>query len=361
MILAGLTTPFILGEIAFRAFFPEFHPHYHVAHAPLRIRKYFAPVFKGTMRVGNKNERVYLGEKDSVVLIFGDSVTEGLGLHNEDIYWKHWERQFHLEGFPVKIVSFFEFHFARDTDAIVDIIRDFQDNGISIDGVVYQFNFNDLIPYTKRDPNNPAESKSEKSVLTYFSEKTAALQYRFFRHSALYQVLVNKWASLNNNRDRPCESLDREGLGPYRYSYGAPGIEEKSEKIWNGLERGLIKVKNYINDVPFVILISPLSQHIDPEMKVDTLIHPFRLECGMIDPVKRLSEFSEQSGFHLVDPTEYMKKIFDRYVQEGKDQKFYFFNDGNHPNNRGHQYLAEYSYWKIFREGLITSKRTHPF
>jgi len=223
-----------------------------------------------------------------------------------------------------------------------------------IEGVIYQFNLNDLLPYTKKDIKEFKHVKA-KRMTTKLIYLTSDIRAKYLNRSVMFRVLANRITRLlySNFSNDSCEKLDIEALGPYTYTFRAKKFESLSDKLWTRFEDNLVEIKKELKDIPFVILITPIANLIEPDMKIHIMSRPKRFDCATINPIVRLGKICDKLDINLVDPTEYMKTYFDNYVKGGNAVRFYHLNDDNHLNEIGSRYFSEYSYIKIFKNGVI--------
>lgn len=347
---------FTVGEIIFRAFFPEYRNYILTENITYGKRKYQVSVPGGKMRARTENAQVELKKGDHAILVFGDSVSLGYGLAYEDIYWSYWQRMLDLEDSEKKIVvlSAYGNNYVSNMSGILKPVNMYKNRDIKIDGIIYQFNLNDIMPFTPEDLKAYKHLQTKSSWITKVIAKAANIRIRYLNRSVMLRVLSNKLTHLFYNRAKAeCESLGIDALRQYTYSFGAIGNEEMSRNIWEEVERYMEDLRNGLGNIPIVVMLTPISQFIDPAMEVHPLSRPLRFDCATIDPVEMMREISEKTGVHFIDPSGYMKEYFNYYKQGENPTRFYFINDDNHINEVGAKYFAEYGYQKIFKEGII--------
>ncbi|MFH1318419.1 MAG: hypothetical protein ABIH71_05340, partial [Candidatus Omnitrophota bacterium] len=353
MLIVGMVMGlfFLCGEIGFRAFFPEYRNHIFSSNLTLGKKMKYTSIYGIDVRSRTLQDNLKINSDDNIILVFGDSVTAGYGLAYEDIFWNYWQRMLDLEGRNVKIVSIAGFgnNFSNGFDNITKITNWFHENNFKIGGIIYQFNFNDLIPYTSKDIKYFKHLRSKSCIISKIIIFTNSIRVKFLYRSVMIRVICNKLTRLFYHRGSvSCGGLGVDALGEYTYSFGAENFEILSNKIWDEFENRLMRVRADFDNIPFVLLITPIAEFIDPDEVIYTLSRPRRFDCATIKPIDKLESICRELEVILVNPIEYMRKYFNNYVIEGNPARFYHINDDNHLNEIGAKYFAEYSYRKIF-------------
>lgn len=358
--LLSIVIFFGIGEIIFRAVYPEYRGYILTENITYGKRMYKAPLLEGETRVRSADSITDLNPGDHVVLVFGDSVTFGYGLVYEDIFWSYWQRMLKLEGSNTKVLAITKYgnNVVNIFKTIRKTIRLAKEKELNVDGVIYQFNFNDVLPFKAEDLKDLKHIKNKNSGITKIILKLVYLRTMYLNHSVMLRVLSNKLTHLLfSNKNVPCEDLGYDGLGYYTYSFGGRNSKAMASKLWGNLEQDLTSLLLETKQIPFVLLVTPIPQFLEPEMSIHSMSRPKRFDCATINPIERLEDISQKLNFHLVNPTDYMKEFFENSIQEQNPQRFYHINDDNHPNEIGSKYFSEYSYIKIFREGLVPSEK----
>ena len=343
------------GELIFRAFYPEYRGYLFSDNLTYSKYQYIDSVLGGKMRVRTPSS-VEPKRGEHIILVFGDSVSRGYGLAYEDIYWTYWQRMLDLKGSHVKVVALSAYgnNYKNNTGGMLDTPQKYREKGIYVDGVIYQFNFNDLYPYTAEDIKAQKNFEQKTGWISNIILKLVDIRLRYLNHSVMQRVLTNKMTQLfYNNTNKPCEDLGSDALADYTYTFIGKGSEQVALNIWQDFEDSLVATKRELGDIPFVVLVSPLMEFVDPNMAVHSLSRQKRFDCVTIDPVQKLRAICEKYGIYFVNPTDYIKGYFDHYRAGQNPQRFYFINDDNHMNDIGSKYFAEYSYMKNFEEEII--------
>jgi hypothetical protein len=285
-------------------------------------------------------------DSENIILVVGDSISFGYGHSYEDIFWRGWERIMELQyRHPPKIISLSAYgnNFVDNVLSIKEAIQKFENKSIKIKAIIYQFNYNDLLPYTKSDLREQKHLAVEESWIWQFA---MPLRQKYLNRSVFQRVFSHHMAKLFRGKATDC----RERV-PYPYTFGPIGFQEQSERAWKGLESGLANVRRSTKNIPFFILISPIASQFEEATGYTPKSKPL-LHCATIDPRVRLAQIGEILDIAVVDPTDYMVIGFQKRVEEGNPVPFFFLGDPNHLNEIGSKYLSEYSYIRIIKAVL---------
>ncbi len=333
-------------ELAARALFPHMAGHI-ISSSKTRSKNFHRKQISGVeMRVPQPDYEFDAESTQRVLLVMGDSITFGFGLAFQDIYWQRWQRVLDLRpDDPIQIISpaYMGNNFSNNTEAIRQFIDLFADKEIV--GIVYQFNFNDILPLR-------AEAIRAGVHLTPLQKTLMEFRVKYLNLSVAQKVAAHYLNRLRHSlRPEDCKGLGVNALGEYTYAYGAKGFEEVSSELWQGFDEKVSEIHNIVPRTPFFILVSPLSPHIDPHYQGNYSTFRPRFDCATIDPIEQLTRISKANDIDLIDPTGYMAQVFQSSVAEGNPAQMFFFNDSNHFNEMGASYLAEFSMQKL-TEGL---------
>lgn len=333
-------------ELVARALFPQMAGHI-VSSTKTRNKNFHLEPFSDVkMRVPHPDYEFDDEGTQRVLLVMGDSITFGFGLAFHDIYWQRWQRQFDLRADdPIQIVSpaYMGNNFSNNTESIRQFVDLFADKEIV--GIVYQFNFNDILPFR-------AEAIRDAVQLTPLQQTLMEFRIKYLNLSVAQKVAAHYLNRIRHSlRPKGCNDLGVNALGEYTYAYGAKGFEQVSTELWQSFDEKVTEIHDIAPRTPFFILVSPLSPHIDPHYQGNYSTFRPRFDCATIDPIERLNRISKANGIELIDPTGYMAQIFRSSLDEGNPAQMYFFNDLNHFNEMGASYFAEFSMQKL-SEGL---------
>ena len=345
---------FGIGEIVSRAFFPQFKNQVTNENYTVGKRHHTGKIFGFPVRLPTSETSLKLKPKDKVILVFGDSISGGYGHAYEDIYWRRWQRTLELEyDNPPTVVSINAMgnNFNDNFEQIEAALSRFRAENITILGIVYQYNFNDIAPYTKQDLLN-----LEHLEVTHRDWWNKMMRFRlnYLNRSVLQRVLSHYVARIFRSKSEDCEERGVSALGSITWSYGAVPFSKEAEELWLDFEKKLLEVKKKASNLPFFILLSPIMPDIDSEnIHEETFAkNNYLWPCATIEPRKKLQKISARVGATLVDPTKYIKKHFLSRVKEGNPERFFLVSDDNHFNSITSAYLADFSYFAIIKKIL---------
>ena len=217
-------------------------------------------------------------------------------------------------------------------------------NKNNIKYILYQFNFNDIPPYSKKEivSNTPANKR-----------KIGSLRYKYLQRSVFFRKLIFYRGLLKSkkNSNLACDGRGILSLDQYSWSYGSKGFEEESKKAW-------IEFGKHLNDLKKIsdkessklfILVSPLLTDVDRNKTAKYFNHKnLDFNCATINPRKKLNNFANENNIDVFDPTIYIGDLIDKRNNEGNFKNFYFPGDLNHFKSDISQDIANYLYSNIF-------------
>ena len=368
LIIAALTLLLIAClEIVTRLAFPEFSGHIHSNSQSFGQKFYLAK--NPTMRVPAPD--LDPSFEKPLIIVLGDSVSQGYGAAYEDIYWEKAQRLLKLqlgEQAPT-IVSLS--YIGNNLNDSVRVLRNFlnQHPNAIVDKVIYQFNYNDILPenYSReavdtlkiREDNrakanatstsNPSRPNPTPRQLS-FSEKMTAWRYEYLNHSVLFRLTQHYAGRLTRKTSGTCEVRGIDALGPYTWSYGSAPFLAESEQLWAQFAVGLSDLQQTTKKLKATlsVLVSPLLFHVDTEGKHPYYNHlNYDFSCARIDANARLRHVADQLSISIVDPTEYIRTSFNNRLKEGNFAPFFFTADDNHLTPLAASLMGEYLYSAI--------------
>ena len=343
-----------LAELTARAMYPEFANQIHSRELTAGKRIHQGKVLGLNTRLPAANAELESSLGSSVVIVVGDSVANGYGLSYHDTFWAVWQRYLRTQGKPDKVISLAGYgnNFTDNIESIVHAVDLFQDHGANITAVIYQFNFNDLLPSTRADLQ---EWEEEKTIWQWLRQGSwiARLRHELLNQSVFFRVLSIKAAALFHSQSKSCSELGLSAMGGYSYAFMAEGLEKQGERSWRSFEQNLRTLLGALSDIPFAILISPISPLVHPDLPEHHVALPTRMDCATTDPVQKLDRLSRSLGFPICDPTPYLVEAFQRYRDEGNTKILFHENDDNHPNEMGSLLIGEYCYERLFEQEHI--------
>ena len=280
-------------------------------------------------------------------IILGDSVSAGFGSAYEDIYWVKLQRIYDLDPLNQNKILFLSLggygNNLQDSDKTLNEFITKNKNTIKY--IFYQFNFNDVTPFLKKDLK---AVEAKRSPLLKFSE----FRYQYLNKSVFLRLSQMYLAPFARKTNGSCKERGLDAMGGYTWTFGHESFRKESLELWEKFENNLKRISEIAKTkgAKFIIFISPILFDIDTEG-----IHPFYnrqnfdFSCSTINPRKKLRLIADQYGALIIDPTLYIKDRFERRNKEGNFSPLYFPGDENHFNPLSAQYISEYLYFSIFR------------
>ena len=348
-----LISGFGLLEIFARSFFPEFKNRqtYSIIKENLVYGKILNKNFYnkrlhniGLSRVINENFEFDFNNKDLFIVV-GDSITNGFGMPYEDIFWVKMQKKLTLDKRIENKVKFLAISdYGNNLSDSIKAIDNIQDNLNSpIKYILYQFNFNDILPMELQGDNYPGNNKFRKIV--------ADMNFTLER-SAFYSWFTNFIGSSKRNLAN-CSNKNTSRLNSYSYTFGSKGYEEMSQKAWVEFENHIEKLTLISNkiDAKFIIFISPILYDIDKKdlHKYHTPKH-INYDCITINPREKINKIASKLNIKVIDPKEYLEQGLNAYLKENNFEPFFYTADPNHFNSKASEYIADYLYFNIFSD-----------
>jgi hypothetical protein len=306
-----------------------------------------------------------------LIIILGDSVSQGYGAAYEDIYWEKAQRLLRLqlgEQAPT-IISLS--YIGNNLNDSTRVLRNFliQHPKAIVEKVIYQFNFNDILPeyYSQeamqalkiREENRAKANAVSPPNISHpshaprqlsLSEKMTAWRYEYLNHSVLFRLTQHYAGRLARKTSGTCQARGLDALGPYTWSYGSEPFLAESEELWAQFAVGLSELQQTSKKLQaeLSVLVSPLLFQVDTNGK-----HPFYnhlnydFSCGRVDPSERLRHISDRLDISVIDPTEYIRTSFNNRLKEGNFAPFFFTADDNHLTPLAASLMGEYLYSAI--------------
>ena len=367
-------------EVAARLCFPEFQNQIHSAHKTLGINYFLSKSVPG--RVPSPDYPSHLNKP--LILILGDSISHGYGQAYEDIYWVRLQRlmQLQLGADTPEFISLS--YYGNDLNGSINELQKFlhKYDGVSVSEIIYQFNFNDIVPEaygrsnlhhgsavlettlaTAANRSNEARhSAGLTATSTEFAKETtesaesdisrrewfktlSRWRSEYLNYSVLLRVAQHYAGAIVRQTSGSCEDRDLHTLGPYTWTFGSRKYAKESEALWQSFVGALTQLKTMADarQIKLSMVVSPLLFDIDTDG-----IHPYYnylnydFSCGTIDPRARLASVAENLGVSLYDPTQFIKSSFDARVKEGNFTPFFFTADENHITPVVSSLMADY-------------------
>jgi hypothetical protein len=332
-------------ELLFRTFFPEFQGQVTADDQSYGKHMAYSRYRSVRMRIPYKDCPVVIKDDTPAVLVMGDSISYGYGCAYEDIYWRKFKRIMDAtSGGDLQIINLpgYGDNLEDSAEKLVKFLTKFQKKP-NIKVIVYQFNFNDIMPFKGRDLKAKAHlSGMEKTAL--FAE-VARWRHKYLNQSVFLRVVQHYAGRLQRKTSGSCAARGLDALGPYTWTYGAKPFRQESEKAWAQFTGALERLKKLADKLGAhcVMMISPILYDIDTRGA-----HPsynwqhFDFSCATIDPRKRLNDLARRLDVDVIDPKDYVRRGFEERLREGNFEPFFFATDENHITPVTAQYIAEY-------------------
>jgi hypothetical protein len=342
---------FSTAEIFARAFFPEFTGDIH-SEEVTRGKRFYQGTLDGLpVRVPSRPPSYDIYDNKNIILVVGDSISFGYGHAYEDIFWQGWQRIMELEyPQPPKIVSLSAYgnNFVDNFVSITEAIQKCENRSINVNAIIYQFNYNDLLPYTSQELRDKKHLNTRNA---WMEQALMQIRQRYLNRSVFQRVMTHYIAKLLDGKSTDCGQKDL-----YPYAFGPVGFEKRAEEAWRSLEAGLANVRRSTKHIPFFILISPIANQFNEKGNGSATESKSLANCATIEPRSRLVAIAEKLDIVVADPTDYMTMGFQKRLEEGNPAQFFFLADPNHLNEIGSKYLFEYSYARIIKPVLNATR-----
>lgn len=370
MLTSLLSTLVFFGglEIAARLWFPEFRNQIHSAQQTLGMNYFLSKSLPG--RVPYPEFSADLNKP--LVLILGDSISHGYGQAYEDIYWVRLQRLMQLQ-LGANVPEFLSLsYYGNDLNGSIDELKTFlhKHNVARVSEIIYQFNFNDIVPeaYGRQNLHEGTTARmttlaTESALSNEARHASARAEFdgsrnewfktlsrwrvQYFNYSVLLRVAQHYAGTIVRKTSGSCDDRGLHALGPYTWTFGSRKYAKESEVLWQSFTAALTQLKAMADarQIKLSIVVSPLLFDIDTDG-----IHPYYnylnydLSCGTIDPRVRLALMAENLGVDFYDPTSFVKKSFDVRVREKNFTPFFFTADENHITPVASSLMADYLY-----------------
>ncbi|MHB8130907.1 MAG: hypothetical protein ACYDEX_18150, partial [Mobilitalea sp.] len=331
--------------IAAQLFFPEFKNDIHSSNYTAGKHQYYKDIFDSKFRVPTSDYRIDLDKNRNLILIFGDSITCGYGLDYEDIYWVQLQRKLdlYLQN-PVRVIGIggYAETIIGSGQRIVSKINKIVASGIKIEYLIYQFNYNDILPYSRDDLFILSKGKIDRQE---WFIKIAKFRYEYLNKSVFLRVLQHYIGRLKTKPFYSCKARGLYALNEYTWSYGYLFKKAESEKLWAEFDENLKIINTQSNKlgVKFLVLVSPLLYDIDVSgrhKEYNSLNLDF--SCATINPKYRLVNICNKNNIPIIDSTSYIKDSFERRVKGGNFTPYFLIADADHFNEVTAGYLSDY-------------------
>jgi len=356
---------FSLAEVVARLVFPEFAGQVHSATKTLGKNFYLTE--DPPIRIPTKNYALKI--ERPLVIVLGDSISHGYGMAYEDIYWVRLQHMLKLEqGSQAPEFLSLSYYGNNLQDSVGQIEKYLQQHeNIQLKEIIYQFNFNDIVPevygrqglhqlpsaqkaiqVAQTDTSGTAASTHADVTASQSSEKArflSSLRAEYMNYSVFLRVAQHYAGKITRKTSGDCLVRDLNALGPYTWTYGSKKYADESQLLWKNFRTALEELKGVADakGAKLSIVVSPLLFDIDRKG-----YHPqynylnYDFSCATIDPRAKLNEFAQSLGIPLYDPTQYIRESFDARIAEGNFTPYFLTADENHITPVAASMIAEY-------------------
>ena len=326
-------------EITARLTFPEFKHHIFSKNKSMNLT-YHDGDFHG-YQIRKPSLEPYKAKSLPLIIIVGDSISGGYGTAYEDIWWEKLRRILKISDKNYEIISISAYG-NNIGDAVEAINKISKNTHIEIEKIIYQFNFNDIMPFQKNDLKN---LNKPKSLNDNFFNLITKWRYEYLNHSVFLRTMQHYGGKFIRQTSGTCVERDMHALGPYTWSYGSISREDESELYWDSFKRNIISMKRSSEalNADFEIFISPVLYDIDTRgihQHYNYLNYDF--SCATIEPRKEIISIAQSSNIKIYDPAIELKRSFEARIKEGNFSPYFFAGDDNHFTPLASSYVAEH-------------------
>ena len=296
--------------------------------------QYFKNLIARSKKTGMDNDYT---ENLNTIWLFGDSVTNGYGLKYTDTYYHSLDKFLNFNSKKFNVLSISEY--ANNLDNILDIIEKNQKVFKSNDFLIFQFNYNDILPSSYID-NKKLTVKSEKGFFRKLISSFDPIRFEYLHRSTFLRVLTHYASIVKRKTSGDCKTRGLDALGQYTFSYGSLNYSEESKKAWKLFERKILQLKELTNkkEIKFIVLVSPISLQLENHQKLN--FHNYDLKCSTIDGREQILEILKNNNIHFSDPLQLFKETTKIDAEEGNFAPLFFEYDTNHPNSKGNLLMS---------------------
>ena len=333
-------------EIGARLLFPELTGIIHSSSFTRGKKMHSQPYYGFSIpRVSSAHE--FYSPKESIFLVFGDSITNGYGQSYNDIYWQRMQRKYDLAHKEKDPLTFLPLSLmgnsANDSFELLDqFVRTAGNHKFKY--IMYQFNFNDISPINKEEIRQQARDSTATKYKLFLYSKLS--RFALFQALHIFSQNLRKATKLN------CEALGLEAMGEYTWTFGHPNFTKEANLLWLSFEKKIERWarSSVSSNSQQYIFISPTFYDVVPERKKqDTGLQLSKdFSCATIKPRKRLLQIANKYNIKILDPAGYLRQNFEARLADENPASFFFPNDDNHFNALASEYISDYLYFHIF-------------
>ena len=338
---------FLILELTIRVTIPIYSERYiHQTANKTRINMFGINIFNKELKKNNTQVNIRDSKikdnyenKDIIIDLIGDSVSKGYGLRYQDTFFSISESILNSMNYNLSIIPYA--FSGTNLASNFEYFREFFNNdyGSKKKFLIYQFNYNDVVPQTSSTINWQGQNLNFLQRLIVYSGK---FRYKYLNRSALLTFIQFNLGKIKYKKNATCEKRKNFSLGPYSYAYGAIGFEKEAEVEWKKLEKKIIEVNNFANkkNQKFIVLITPTI--LDFEYQGNSNPYNFDLSCATINANDKIQNILVANNIKFIDPTIYMRNVLNRYSLEKNPISPFFDLDSNHPNEIGSKLIGHH-------------------
>ena len=273
-----------------------------------------------------------LNENYQTIWIFGDSVSNGYGLKYSDTFFYNLKTVLGSIKKPFNVLSVSDY--GNNLDNVYDIIiknnEIFQKN----DYLIFQFNYNDILPQSYLD-KGVGRVKTKTNFFRKLVKRFDTFRYNYLHRSTFFRVLTHYASIARRNTSGSCESRELDALGQYTFSYGSKKYYTESVDAWKNFEQKILKLQTLTKEkeIKFLVLISPISLQIPGHENLN--FHNYDLECSSIDGREKILKILNENDIIYADPLNLFNDYVNLDIKENNFTPLFFEYDTNHPNAKG--------------------------
>ena len=303
-----------------------------------KSKNQFFEKFKGfNTRTDLTDTEKRFNENYKTIWIFGDSVSNGYGLKYTDTFFYILKKT--LSSIRREFNIFSVSDYGNNLDNIYEIINNNNEIFQEKDYLVFQFNYNDILPQSYLD-KGVGRVKTEVNFFRKFISNFDTFRYNYLHRSTFFRVMTHYASIARRDTSGDCQSRNLDALGMYTFSYGSKKYSKESINAWENFENKIINLKNLTDDrnLKFIVLISPISLQVP--YHEDLNFHKLDLNCSTIDGREKILDILNRNKIIYSDPL----YLFQDYVNlDNKEKNFeplFFEYDTNHPNAKGNLLMS---------------------
>jgi len=341
IVLINLAVLFIMSsclEIGARLSFPEFKNHIFSKNKSFNV-EYHDGDFHG-YQIRKKSSKPRIPKSLPLVIVIGDSISGGFGTAYEDIWWEKLRRILKASGKNVEVISISAYG-NNIGDAVAAVNQIAEVENLEIIKIIYQYNFNDIMPFQKADLKDSEDNGMLNSEI-FFS--IARWRHKYANHSVFMRTMQHYAGKLIRKTSGGCMDRDIHALGPYTWSFGSKSRVDESIIYWDEFEKHIINMNKKAQSlkVDFEILISPILYDIDSQnahLHYNYLNYDF--SCATMNPRQKILAIGKKENIKIYDPAPEIKRSFEARIEEGNFIPYFFAADDNHFTPLAGSYIAE--------------------